>query len=42
MTAELILSLPSCLSNWFLLEFGLGTELKATLSLVMEYELNRT
>lgn len=41
MSAELIISLPSCLSNWFLLEFGLVTEFKATMFLMIEYEIKQ-
>lgn len=45
MTEELINSSPSCLSNWFLLEFGLVTEFKATVFLIKEcqviYEIKR-
>lgn len=36
MTDELVNSLPSCLSNWFLLEFGSVIELKATVFLIIE------
>lgn len=39
MTDELINSLPSCLSNWFLLEFGLVTEFKATVFLIIECQI---
>ena len=36
MTDGFINSLLSCLSNWFLLEFGLVTDSKATFFLVIE------
>lgn len=39
MTDEFINSSLSCLSNWFLLEFGLVTESKATVFLVIECQL---
>lgn len=45
MTDEFINSLLSCLSNWFLLEFGLVTDYKATFFLVIECQpvkFNRT
>lgn len=41
MSVELIISLPSCLSNWFLLEFGLVTEFKATIFFMIEYEIKQ-
>lgn len=39
MTDELINSLPSCLSNWLLLEFGLVAEFKATVFLIIECQI---